>query len=115
MSYQDFQEHYPYCVYYYFDTKTIVVKNRNYSVIAEYISIDGFDYKSEFDSFSCDFEDCIRESDSYIQGYLYDEGKEPIFDNEKCLEKHLENYMKRKNKLDIFLLKFKSNGLSFMH
>lgn len=115
MLYLDFYKKYPYCVEYYFDTKSIFVKNKDYKVIAEYISIDGFDYKSEFDSFSCDFEDCIRESDSYIQGYLYDEGKEPIFDNGKCLEKHLENYMKRKNKLDRFLLNFKSNGLSFMH
>lgn len=122
MSYQDFLNNYPYCVEYYFGTKSIVVKNGNYAVIAEYYAQEGLDFKcftNAFKSFCFNKKDCFQkyEDEKFLKCYLYDKYKSQIFKKGGISynETRMNKYMERKNKLDRFLLNFKSNGLSFMH
>lgn len=116
MDYQGFRETMPYCVYYYYETKLVVVKNKDSRCIYEGIMVKNADCKDVFRAFSCPLPDCFRDTDEYLQSYLYDE-KSPIFKNgNSYYEKRMNKYMERHNLLWRFLLdNVKETNPSIMH
>lgn len=116
MDYLDFQETMPYCAYYYYETKLVVVQNKNSQCIYEGLMVTNVDCKDAFRAFSYPLPDCFRDSNGYLQSYLYVEDK-PIFKNGKLHnEKRLNEYMGRHNLLWSFLLNnVKETKPSYMH
>lgn len=117
MLYQDFIETMPYCAEYYYESNLVLVKNRDYQSIFKGVASEGLDCKGTFRSFACPMPDCYREHAEYLQCYLYDDDKEPIFKKggTTYYEKRMEKYLERKERLEQFLLNVKSTKLSFMH
>ena len=116
MLYQDFQEYYPYCVYYYFETKLVMVKNKNSQCIYEGLLVTDTDCRTAFRAFSCSLHDCFIEAPDYLQSYLYDEDK-PIFKKGNTYnEKRMIQYLQRKEILMHFLVKnVRATNPSYMH
>ena len=116
MLYQDFLETMPYCAYYYYETKLVVVKNKNSQCIYEGLMVTNADCKDAFRAFSSPLPDCYRDTNEYLQSYLYDENK-PIFRNRNSYnEKRMNEYMERHNLLWRFLLdNVKETKPSYMH
>lgn len=115
MEFQDFQEYYPYCVYFYFENNYLVVRNALNQPIFEGVVPPGMDIKSELLSFVCPLPDCFRETPDYLQCYLYDDNKEPIFKN-GCVNKgRMDKYLVRKERFERFRVQVKATKLSYMH
>lgn len=117
MLYQTFREEMPYCVKYYYNSNIVVVENRDYQPIFEGFFPSDLDCKSAFRAFSCPLPDCYRENGEYLQCYLYDDGKQPVFKKNKIdyYEIRMNKYLERKERLEQFLLHVKATKLSFMH
>lgn len=116
MDYQNFRETMPYCVYYYYETKSVVVKNKDGQCIYDGLMVTNADCRSVFRAFSCPFPDCFRDTGDYLQSYLYDE-KKPIFKKGNTFnEKRMNKYLERHDLLWRFLLNnVKETKPSFMH
>lgn len=116
MDNQYFQEVMPYCVYYYFETKLVMVKNKNSQCIYEGLLVTDTDCRTAFRAFSCPFPDCYRDNAVCLQSYLYDE-KRPIFKKGNTYnKKRMNKYYERHNLLWRFLLEnVKETKPSFMH
>lgn len=116
MDYQDFRETMPYCVYYYYKTKLVVVKNKDSRCIYEGLLVTDTNCRSAFLAFSCPLRDCFRETTDYLQSYLYDEDK-PIFKKGNAYNKRrMVEYEQRKEILMHFLVNnVRATKPSFMH
>ena len=105
----------PYCVYYYYETKLVVVKNKDSRCIYEGLLVKDTDCKTAFLAFSCPLPNCYKETLDYLQSYLYDEDK-PIFKNGKYNKRRMAEYERRKEILWHFLVNNVSETtLSYMH
>ncbi len=116
MDYQDFRETMPYCVYYYYKTKLVVVKNKDNQCIYEGIMVTDADCRSAFCAFSQPLPDCFRDTSDYLQSYLFDEDK-PIFKKGSIYNKRrMVEYMQRKEILWHFLVNnVRATKPSIMH
>ena len=117
MLYQDFIETMPYCVEYYYESNLILVKNRDYHPIYEGIVLCDLDFKSAFYAFSCPLPDCYRDFKEYLQSYLYDDDKQPIFNKKGTFNtKRMGKYLERKERLWQFLVaNVRATKPSIMH
>jgi hypothetical protein len=118
MLYQVFLEQMPYCVEYHNETNSIVVKNRDYQPIYEGLVLSDLDCKSAFRSFACPLDDCFRENTEYLQCYLYDDNKEPVFKKGgvSFYENRMDKYLERKERLWQFLVdNVRATKPTFMH
>lgn len=117
MLYQTFREQMPYCVYYYFNTNLVVVKNRDYQPIYEGEVGEGVNCESAFRVFSCPLPDCYRNCEEYLQSYLYDDDKQPIFNKKGSRNvSRMDKYLERKERLWQFLVdNVRATKSSFMH
>ena len=115
MDYQDFRETWPYCVYYYFDTKLVVAKDKDGRCIYEGLLVTDTDCKTAFRAFSCPSPKCYMKHPGYLQSYLYVENK-PIFKNGKLNKRRMAEYERRKEILMHFLVNnVRATKPSFMH
>lgn len=106
----------PYCVKFYYKTNSLIVANRDYHPIFEGIAPLGLDCNSAFRSFACPLPDCFRDYPEYLECFLYDDSKQPIFKKNNCYyEIRMNKYLERKERLEQFLLNVRSTKLSFMH
>ena len=117
MLYQVFRETMPYCVYYYFNNNLVAVKNRDYQTIYEGVVVEGVDCESAFRAFSCPLPDCYRNCEEYLQSYLYDDDKQPVFNKKGSYSTtRLDKYLERKEQLWQFLVdNVRATKPSIMH